>query len=988
MIHFIDIQTGNIFDGHQPYCFWFDESQSVGLNYIKQICFVSDKSTVMVELNSDVFKLLELNSSMSALKTFEQIPNHCINTFKYKSLEDLIVKNSTYKNYGILHLPKNSSKSVYIHMLYIVGHSDVSGECVETIKIDGEEFLIGADFYNENEILKKNLQNIGFEVPDAIQKAIYEVNLREDSTDTTTLNRKFKELLIEQIDILANKGSYNSLINSLNWFEYGDLIKIQEYWKNKDSVYYRSELTSIIKDSLQDLLQTHTKTTYIGLYLALNKIKVDEFGNVIYAKPENHKHTVNGIDLYSARLNKGLYKENPKQNRKLQINIGNVQIEDFKDGELNNKYGGSNWKRLYQGLIPEPIPQLEYISSLYGKEELSLKMALLGNFYATYFMPIHLDLIHSTIENIVFTDTIKLITFNNYTRNDYINNTQSFNISLDNKGVYYLNNISVSATEYTNMSSPRIFKNDNNEVVEILGVEYLNNIISGGYTNNSGEIVDESAKIWQQLYNGVGCVIPINFDIKLEENTFIQKVNFVKEYIKDGGVKSIYKSFDIIIHPENYDNNIQYNFNILFKEANRYSIGIELILNNGFTYSKRFNDITIVDNTNQDISLYKLQKLTIDEVDKILNNEKPNWNKFAFSTLDQTDNEIYKQYITSNNSYTKNGVGITKVIRQKLYQFENYKNLCEGLGNIIDTTNQDQYIELQKVRKYLLKQFEQEQSSRYYYDIMIREDLTGKDKNDDWAIYVGDGNNKIIIYLIIIDKQFKVDKQEVVLKDYSENPYVVNKNGRVLNTYFKIIQNNDSISLVDLNSTLDNETVVVVNVSFENNTYYFSYNDMNFSINVTPLQLLSYTTNQSEDDYFLYDGLLDNHSYYIYNNGFEIKQIKSYTTKVQELFIPQFHKLVPLEDYKVSEQDVLCVIPQFKYTKQIIDKPYWTFTNNSKNIEIVTKDKTDKNISILGPYISNFKPNQLEKGYYSIKFNYKLQDTIISIEKNNVFLIQ
>lgn len=71
MIHFIDIQTGNIFDGHQPYCFWFDDSQSVGLNYIKQICFVSDKSTIMVELNSDVFKLLELNSSMSALKTFE-----------------------------------------------------------------------------------------------------------------------------------------------------------------------------------------------------------------------------------------------------------------------------------------------------------------------------------------------------------------------------------------------------------------------------------------------------------------------------------------------------------------------------------------------------------------------------------------------------------------------------------------------------------------------------------------------------------------------------------------------------------------------------------------------------------------------------------------------------------------------------------------------------------------------------------------------------
>jgi hypothetical protein len=204
------------------------------------------------------------------------------------------------------------------------------------------------------------------------------------------------------------------------------------------------------------------------------------------------------------------------------------------------------------------------------------------------------------------------------------------------------------------------------------------------------------------------------------------------------------------------------------------------------------------------------------------------------------------------------------------------------------------------------------------------------------------------------------------------------------------------VSLIDLNSTLDNETVIVnVSVSFDdkNNTYtyYFSYDDMNFSININPLKLLSYTTNQPEDEYFLYDGVLDNQSYYIYNNSEFVKKDisgKGYTTKTQELFIPQFHKLVPLDDYKVSEQDVLCVIPQFKYTKQIVNKPYWTFTNNSKNTEIITKDKTNRNISILGPYISNFKPNQLEKGYYSIKFNYKLQDTIISIEKNNIFLIQ
>jgi hypothetical protein len=42
-------------------------------------------------------------------------------------------------------------------MLYIVGCSNESGEFIETITIDGEDFLVGADFYNENEILKKNL---------------------------------------------------------------------------------------------------------------------------------------------------------------------------------------------------------------------------------------------------------------------------------------------------------------------------------------------------------------------------------------------------------------------------------------------------------------------------------------------------------------------------------------------------------------------------------------------------------------------------------------------------------------------------------------------------------------------------------------------------------------------------------------------------------------------------------------------------------------
>ena len=45
MIRFIDLQTGNVFDGSSPYIFWFDGEQSVNLFYTKSICFISHQKT-------------------------------------------------------------------------------------------------------------------------------------------------------------------------------------------------------------------------------------------------------------------------------------------------------------------------------------------------------------------------------------------------------------------------------------------------------------------------------------------------------------------------------------------------------------------------------------------------------------------------------------------------------------------------------------------------------------------------------------------------------------------------------------------------------------------------------------------------------------------------------------------------------------------------------------------------------------------------------
>lgn len=474
MIHFIDIETGNIFDGHQPYCFWFDEGQSVGLNYVKQICFLSDKKEVKVR-PSGIFKLLNLNpNSKTGLMAQETTT---INDFEYKNLEDLVVTTPEYSSFGYV------QRGLCVHMIYVLASSQDAGQFQEPLVIDGEEFLIGADFYNENELLKSNLENIGFEVPDTIQKAIYEQDIKEESRNNILLNRKYKELLLEYKNILMNKGSYNSLINSLNWFEYGDLVKLQEYWKvpEKD-VYLRSDLTNFLTESMRDMLNYNIKTTYIGLYLALNKIKFDENGHLIYEDIPSTKVTVDGVDIFSAKLNRGLQRENRKANRMFQVGNSSVFVQDDKlstdDKNLGEVTGsGSNWLRLDNlNILPEPIPQLEQVVTIYNKEELALKMALLGNFFATYFMPIHLDLIHSTIENIVFTNTIKMIDFNLFSRVDYIDSTQSFYSNIDSSKLYYLDNVSVGVDYYMDFVNRDLEGKTKYSDVEILGVEYLNKV--------------------------------------------------------------------------------------------------------------------------------------------------------------------------------------------------------------------------------------------------------------------------------------------------------------------------------------------------------------------------------------------------------------------------------------------------------------------------------------------------------------------------------
>ena len=379
MIRFVDLENHNVFNGSKPYVFWMDGEQSVNLIYIKRICVLSDQESLRVYLpHNDVFQFINMQN-------VDQYADVTVNDFDYKDLSKLYTYD--YESVGVPY------DGYFLHMIYIAGQSTSIGELHEDFTLGNEsvgyeKFEIGADFYAENEELKINLANFGVEIPESIQNAIYDVNIHEEANDNITLNRKYKELLLQYWDIVANRGSYKSLLNSLSWFEYGNIVQLNEIWKHSElskTAFSRGKLNTELTKTIKSTLSDFAKTTYIGLYAAMEKFVTDE-------KEIQHDHHMSS-----------------------------------------------------KGFLGEETPLLEALAMKWTREEMSLKMYLLGCFYEAYFMPIHLDLLHSTIEDIVFTNTIKILSANNLGRFDYVSNFDSFDCNVKDEDVFQLGDVHVQA---------------------------------------------------------------------------------------------------------------------------------------------------------------------------------------------------------------------------------------------------------------------------------------------------------------------------------------------------------------------------------------------------------------------------------------------------------------------------------------------------------------------------------------------------------------
>lgn len=588
MIEFVNLKDGRVFNGDKPYVFWFENGQSVNLNYVRKICFISTSKVVQARVESDTFALLNMGQNIPEIYNPEE-HGEIINEKLYMDLDFL--KTNFFTSTGTQY------NNFYVHMIYILASSQEAGEIHDSLYItdgDGDhEYEIAADFYGDNEVLKTNLSNFDVHIPESIQKAIYDVDVHEESNDNITLNRKYKELLMNYWDIIANKGSYNSLQNSLAWFEWGDLVRIEEFWKRHHEgmeEYFLTDLNHELDYEFITEFLNNTKTTYIGLYMALDRI---------------------------SKLN------------------GQVQFDT------------------------EGNPVLEQTITKWQLLDLCLKMTLLGNFYSTYFTPIHIDTIHSTLEHWVFSYTMKVLHTEGIDHYTTVNNIRTFDMVYDKR---------VKMMEHNNKAySNTIFGNpaDNGSVFGYDGKNHTE--INPGFSS-SGEIFKYRMG---GTYGVVHFKVTTDYPILAgDANDYIFRETL--HWVTDGEEGSVVSYVQInAINPIN-DNGESVRqgfgktsymflpeFELGFMNPGHYILTFQFDTAYGNTWTKTV-EVEIEDSTHNYINMYKVVKRRDNEsfipTDITINNDSGlNWLKTfqvnpALNTNPSFDEEtrVYTPYMEHN----------------------------------------------------------------------------------------------------------------------------------------------------------------------------------------------------------------------------------------------------------------------------------------------------------------------------------------------------
>lgn len=899
-IRFLDLETGKVFNGSKPYVFEMGNGESTGKWVSMPLVVCCDRDELEISFPDDSYFWLVDTSSMSSYETLY------INDHLYYDLDSMKVHSMNVS-------PSYVNSGMYLYKINVLFISSDEGEFHDNLLISStqspeekEEFEFSVDVYSEDERIPINLSNLGFDMPKQFQKAVYDSNVREETEDYILLNRKWKELLIEYWNVIANKGSYKSLINSLKFFEYGDLTKISEYWKYVDEFdntkLIGRDIEQIISDDIRERMDALSKTTYIGLDMLVNGVKDGEY--VSY--PNNALHS-----------------------------------------EVNKP-------------IPEPIPELEYLSLKWSIEDLALKMTLLANYFSTYFMPIHLDLIHSSIDRIVFTNCIKILEGTRPDREDHWDDHRSIECNLYLEDTYWIGNkrsYNYPDTVLRNSDTPTYWGD-----LSRIGIDpYVENRIT--FTEGSDDVL----KYLNQYFGGVGAVVPVN--ARTRTSKFINRTRIsIYRRIDDSNyeLKANYESFEPMFpDTSNGQNAIDVSFNLLFTESGRYLVQLQFVDVDGSTSTGSWY-INVNGSIGNSITVKRFRKIEYSSVEeeKMFDDwfyDNLDFNSFMF-TEPFADQIKYKQWLVPTDGCSIDGIGMNQLLVIDCGP--------TGFGRPIRLTCNGETKDFTfstRIAEDLSSEY-----PHYWWKLMVRNVSKSRrgtiEITDESRYYIvgvrkyfdsdGDNPREIFSDFVRTYKNGELDDLQLVLVEY------VSSRSSDCRGYLQVTAPVGTTLLIDgcgkFECVSETTTIPVrketvrISIDYEIGGHIFHKD----------LKVDSISDKMCNPEYIVHS-----------------EKKKGFTTIEESRFFPIFHKLEDIEGNKIKSSDTVVCIPDFRWVDKQVTDTYWEFVNATTGEIVYSKSfKENKDLGgplyIEEPFVGKFDfKNSLSKGYYDIVLHFTMGGT-------------
>lgn len=385
-------------------------------------------------------------------------------------------------------------------------YTDLEGEYICKMRVDDWTFNLGIEAVGENEMLKINLLNKGAEIPNGISRALATTNPEQANPDFAILNKKWKELLVNYMEIMAGKGNSKQIVNSLEWFGYGKNVELREVWK-VDTLdgprFFDHKFTPVVDYEVRELMKNAAKTTYLTL-----------------------RH-----------------------------------IPDAKHDSSPNQSFLNKFNEPWQ----------------WSKEIMRTKMCLLGNFYETFFLPIHINVLHSVVEDIYRGNITNEIVESHAT---LIENVHS---------PYELVPIEATASAFRELEG----------FTKLVGYD-LPFAEKGGFatTEEAAKLVNIDQESYLYIYNGPGALVDVKMTIpgRYKDSTPFKGTDIKLTTDLSGATT--------IAHQASNKEGTEYSFRLLARKAGTYTITLECTKEDGRVYIGS-TKVNIPDTSQVNIGFYK-----------------------------------------------------------------------------------------------------------------------------------------------------------------------------------------------------------------------------------------------------------------------------------------------------------------------------------------------------------------------------------------------